>query len=77
MNNYTTQYIDIQINGYLRGQVLPGTTRTFTIEQRWNPIVLKGWGDEDTTTFGPVVLQGAFTKYTWNINGDDAVPNLP
>ncbi len=77
VNNYSTQYIDVQINGYLRGQVLPGTTRVFTVEQRWNPIVLKGWGDSDETTFGPVVLQGRFSTYTWNINGDDAIPNMP
>lgn len=77
VNNYSTQYIDIQINGYLRGQVNPGSTQVFTIDQRWNPIVLKGWGDADENTFGPVVLQGAFDKYTWNINNDDSVPNLP
>ncbi len=77
VNNYTSQYIDIQINGYLLGQVLPGSSRSFTIEQRWNPIVVKGWGDADETTFGPILLQGALPKYTWNINGDDAVPNIP
>jgi hypothetical protein len=77
VNNYSTQYIDVQVNGYLKGQVSPGTTQTFTVDQRWNPIVLKGWGDADETIFGPVVLQGAFDKYTWNINNDDAVPNVP
>ncbi|MFO0798453.1 MAG: hypothetical protein U0804_13330 [Gemmataceae bacterium] len=77
VNNYTTQYIDVQVNGYLRGQVLPGSTRAITIDQMWNPIILKGWGDSDETTFGPVVLQGRFTTYTWNINGDDAIPNTP
>lgn len=77
VNNFSTQYIDVQVNGYLKGQVPPGTTQTFTVDQRWNPIVLKGWGDSDETTFGPVVLQGAFDKYTWNINNDDAVPNVP
>jgi len=77
VNNYTTQYVDVQVNGYLKGQVLPGTTQTFTIEQIWNPIVLKGWGDADESTFGPVVLQGRWNKYTWNINNDDGVPNLP
>lgn len=76
VNNYSTQYIDIQANGYLLGQVNPGTTRVFTIDQRWNPIVLKGWGDMDETTFGPVVLQGRFDKYTWNINNDDGIPNM-
>ncbi len=77
VNNYTTQFIDVQVNGYLRGQVSPGTTKTITIDQLWNPIVLKGWGDSDETTFGPVVLQGKFGTYTWNINGDDTIPNLP
>ena len=75
VNNYSTQYIDVQINGYLKGQVNPGTTKTFTIDQIWNPIVLKGWGDSDETIFGPVVLQGRFTTYTWNINADSAIPN--
>jgi hypothetical protein len=77
VNNYSTQYIDVQVNGYLKGQVDPGTSKVFTIDQMWNPIVLKGWGDSDENTFGPVVLQGRFDKYTWNINNDDAVPNLP
>ncbi len=77
VNNYSTQYVDVQVNGYLKGQVDPGTTRTFTIDQMWNPIVLKGWGDSDESTFGPLVLQGRFDKYTWNINNDDAVPNVP
>jgi hypothetical protein len=77
VNNYTTQYIDVQVNGYLRGQVPPGSTKVIVIDQIWNPIVLKGWGDADETTFGPVVLQGRFTTYTWNINGDDALPNRP
>ncbi len=74
VNNFSTQYIEIQVNGYLKGQVSPGTTQVFTVDQRWNPIVLKGWGDEDAYIFGPVVLQGRFDKYTWNINNDDAVP---
>jgi hypothetical protein len=77
VNNYTTQYLDVQVNGYLKGQVNPGSTKVIVIEQLWNPIVLKGWGDADETTFGPVVLQGRFTTYTWNVNGDDAVPNIP
>jgi len=74
VNNFTTQYIDIQVNGYLKGQVTPGSTQVFTVDQRWNPIVLKGWGDADENVFGPVVLQGRFDKYTWNINNDDSVP---
>jgi hypothetical protein len=75
VNNHTTQYIDVQVNGYLRGQVAPGMTRQIVIEEPWNPIVLKGWGDADETIFGPVVLEGRFRAYTWNINADDAIPN--
>ena len=75
VNNYSTQYVDVQVNGYLKGQVDPGTSKVFTIDQPWNPIVLKGWGDSDESTFGPVVLKGQFDKYTWNINNSDAVPN--
>jgi hypothetical protein len=77
VNNYTPQYVDVQINGYLKGQVLPGSSHVFVVEQRWNPIVLKGWGDEDTTVWGPVVLQGKFATYTWNVQGDNAIPNRP
>jgi hypothetical protein len=77
VNNYSTQYIDVQVNGYLRGQVSPGATQVFTIDQRWNPIILKGWGDADDSTFGPVLLQGRLEKYTWNINNDDAIPTRP
>ena len=74
VNNYSTQYIEIQVNGFIRGQVLPGASRTFTIDQRWNPIVIKGWGDEDATTYGPIRLRGQFKTYTWNINGGTGVP---
>lgn len=77
VNNYTTQHIDIQINGYLRGQVQPGTSRTFVIDQMWNPIVVKGWGDADETIFGPIQLKGCFGTYTWNINADSGIPNRP
>ena len=77
VNNYSNQYIDIQVNGYVKGQVNPGTTKVITIDQIWNPIVLKGWGDSDETIFGPVVLQGRFTTYTWNINADSGIPNPP
>ncbi len=77
VNNYSTQYIEIQVNGFVKGQVSPGATKVYTIDQRWNPIVVKGWGDADENIFGPLVLQGRFDKYTWNINNDDSVPNLP
>ncbi len=77
VNNYSTQFIDIQVNGFLKGQVSPGTTKTFTIDEMWNPIVLKGYGDEDAQMWGPVELQGQFKSYTWNLNGDEGVPTRP
>ena len=76
VNNYTNQYIDIQVNGYLQGQVLPGASQVFMLDQRWSPTILKGWGDSDEVTYGPVVIQGRFTSYTWNINGDSGIPDF-
>jgi uncharacterized protein (TIGR03000 family) len=68
VNNYTTQYVDINVNGNYKGQVAPGMTQTFTIEHRWNPTVLTAYGDEDSVTWGPRYIWGRFNKYTWNIN---------
>jgi len=68
VNNYTTQYLDIYINGFLKTQIGPGASQVYTIEHRWNPTVLKAYGNEDNTTWGPRYIWGRFTKYTWNIN---------
>jgi hypothetical protein len=68
VNNYTTQYLDIYVNGYYKVQVAPGMQQTFAIEHRWNPTVLKAYGNEDLSTIGPRYIWGRFTKYTWNIN---------
>jgi hypothetical protein len=68
VNNYTTQHIDVYVNGFLKTQVQPGSTQVLTIEHRWNPTVLKGYGDVDSQTWGPRYIWGRFTKYTWNIN---------
>jgi hypothetical protein len=68
VNNYTTQYLDIYVNGYYKTQVQPGATQVITVEHRWNPTVLKAYGDEDINTGGPRYIWGKFTKYTWNIN---------
>jgi uncharacterized protein (TIGR03000 family) len=67
VNNYTTQYLDIYVNGYYKVQVAPGMQQTFAIEHRWNPTVLKAYGNEDINTWGPRYIWGRFTKYTWNI----------
>lgn len=68
INNYTTQYVDIWINGYLKMQVPPGQSKWCVIEHKWNPTVLKGFGNDDTSTWGPRYIWGTFKTYTWNLN---------
>ena len=68
VNNYTTQYLDIYVNGFYKVQVTPGSTQVITIEHRWNPTILKAYGDEDINTWGPRYIWGRFDKYTWNLN---------
>jgi uncharacterized protein (TIGR03000 family) len=53
VNNYTTQYMDVYVNGFYKAQVSPGSTQVITIEHRWNPTVLKAYGNEDMSTWGP------------------------
>ena len=69
VNNYTTQYIDVWLNGYYKVQVNPGMSQSFMIEHRWNPTVLTAYGDDDETTFKAFPIWGRFKTYTWNING--------
>ncbi len=68
VNNYTSQYLDVWVNGYPKGQVQPGSTLVLTIEHRWNPTVLKAYGNDDMNNWGPRYIWGRFDKYTWNIN---------
>jgi hypothetical protein len=68
VNNYTTQILDVYVNGYMKTTVQPGSTQVITIEHRWNPTVLKAYGNEDTSVWGPQYIWGKFDKYTWNIN---------
>jgi hypothetical protein len=68
INNTTTQYLDIWVNGNYKTQVQPGATQTIVIEHRWNPTVLTADGDEDSSTWGPRYIWGRFTKYTWNFD---------
>lgn len=68
VNNYTTQYLDVYVNGNYKVQVAPGMQQTFLIEHRWNPTILTAYGNEDSFMWGPRVIQGRFKKYTWNIN---------
>src|SRR5262249_27586694 len=68
VNNYTPQYVDIMVNGYLKMQVPPGQSRWCVIEHKWNPTVITGSGDEDITTWGPRYIWGNFKTYTWNLH---------
>jgi hypothetical protein len=68
VNNYTTQILDVYVNGYMKATVQPGSTQVITVEHRWNPTVLKAYGNEDTNVWGPRYIWGKFDKYTWNIN---------
>jgi uncharacterized protein (TIGR03000 family) len=67
VNNYTTQYLDIYVNGNYKTQVQPGMQQTIIVEHRWNPTVLKAYGNEDQDIWGPRYIWGRFDKYTWNI----------
>jgi hypothetical protein len=69
VNNSTTQYIDIWVNGNPKGQVSPSSTQTFYIEHRWNPTTLTGYGDEDSSYPWKRIIWGKFSTYTWNIDG--------
>jgi len=67
VNNYTEQYVDVYINGNYMTQLNPGSSQTFTINQRINPTTLKAYGNEDSDIWNPAPIWGRFTKYTWNI----------
>src|SRR5262249_46286079 len=71
VNNSTPRYIDVYVNGSYKGPVQPGLSQVFTIEHRWNPIVVTGYGDGslDVEIWGPIKLWGRFNTYTWNIKG--------
>jgi hypothetical protein len=66
-NNYTSQYVDVYINGNYMAQLDPGSSQVFTINQRINPTTLTAYGNEDTDVWNPAPIWGKFTKYTWNI----------
>src|SRR5262245_61394092 len=67
VNNYTTQYLDVYVNGNYKTQVQPGMQQTIIVEHRWNPTILKAYGNEDLHYWGPIYIWGRFEKYTWNI----------
>jgi hypothetical protein len=68
VNNYTTQYADIYVNGYYKMQVGPGQSSYCVIEHKWNPTILRAYGNEDITNWGPRYIWGTFDTYTWNLN---------
>ena len=68
INNYTTQYVDIWVNGFLKVQVGPGQSRYCTIEHKWDPTILKAYGTADDVSWGPRYIWGNFKTYTWNLH---------
>lgn len=70
VNNYTTQYLTIWVNGRYKTEISPGQSAVCVIEHRWNPVILTAHGNEDIDHWGPRYLYGRFQKYTWNINGN-------
>jgi hypothetical protein len=68
INNYTTQYMDVWVNGFLKMTVAPGGSKWCTIEHKWNPTVVTAYGDDDSQTWGPRYIWGNFKTYTWNLN---------
>jgi hypothetical protein len=68
INNYTSQFLTVFVNGWYRTEISPGLTQTLVIEHRSNPTVVTCRGDDDTDTWGPRYIWGSFQTYTWNIN---------
>lgn len=67
LNNYTTQYIDLWVNGIYKMQVPPGGSKWCVIEHKWNPTVLTARGDEDEGGPWRREIWGAYQTYTWNL----------
>jgi hypothetical protein len=68
LNNYTSQTIDLWVNGNYKMQVAPGGSKWCVIEHKWNPTTLTAYGDEDDSpAWGPRPIYGTFKTYTWNI----------
>ncbi len=74
ITNFSTQYVDLSVNGRLKIQIAPGEKRIYVIEHRWNPTVLTATGDQDIDSWGPRIIWGKFNTYTWNIYGDYQTP---
>jgi uncharacterized protein (TIGR03000 family) len=67
LNNYTTQYVDLWVNGYLQAQVPPGGSKVCVIDQMINPTTLTAYGSGDNAVWGPRQVFGTFKTYTWNL----------
>jgi len=68
VNNYTTQIVDLYVNGTLKMQLQPGQSKWCVIEHKWDPTILKAYGSQDEVHWGPRYIWGNFDKYTWNLN---------
>jgi hypothetical protein len=68
VNNRGGQYADIYVNGNYKLRVPPYQSRWCVLEQRYQPTVLTGYGNEDLTSWGPRYVWGSFNQYTWNLD---------
>jgi hypothetical protein len=67
VNNHTTQWVNLVIDGYPWTYIGPGQSQSVVIQQKWNPMVLRAYGNDDVTQWGPRFIWGTFTTYTWNL----------
>ena len=67
LNNYTTQTIDLWVNGNYKMQVAPGSSKWCVVEHKWNPTVLTIYGSDDDAVWGPRNVFGTYQTYTWNL----------
>src|SRR5262249_51463567 len=69
VNNNTTQYVNVVINGYVQMRPLgPGQSQVYAIEPIWKPTVLTAYSNYDITQWGPQHIRGTHDTYTWNLH---------
>jgi hypothetical protein len=68
INNYSTQWAGIAVNGNFKTVVPPAQSKWIVIEHKWDPTVLTADGNEDLTHWPKRIIWGNFKTYTWNLH---------
>lgn len=68
INNYSSQWAGISVNGNFKLVVPPGQSKWIVVEHKWNPTVLTADGNEDLTNWPKRYVWGNFKTYTWNLH---------